>query len=134
MSISENILPQEGTGCLAFGESFAGPHSLVSPTVSGGGKNRLRDASPSQRLCSREEEGRLIGETAIWEDNNMEREKWGEMSTNDEDYNILSLAINTDTLKNKKILHLNFESVIFIRLFIVFSHFGANTLYNILLY
>jgi hypothetical protein len=47
---------------------------------------------------------------------------------------ILSLAINTVTLKNKKILHLNFESVIFIRLFIVFSHFGANTLYNILRY
>jgi hypothetical protein len=47
---------------------------------------------------------------------------------------ILSLAINTVTLKNKKILHLHFESVIFIRLFIVFSHFGANTLYNILRY
>jgi hypothetical protein len=41
---------------------------------------------------------------------------------------LLSLAINTVTLKNKKILHLNFESVIFIRLFIVFSHFGANIL------
>jgi hypothetical protein len=40
---------------------------------------------------------------------------------------ILNLAINTVTLKNKKILHLNFESVFFIRLFIVFSHFGANT-------
>jgi hypothetical protein len=47
---------------------------------------------------------------------------------------ILSLAINTVTLKNKKILHLNFESVIFIRLFIVFSHYGANILYNILRY
>jgi hypothetical protein len=38
---------------------------------------------------------------------------------------VLSLAVNTVTLKKKKILHLNFESVIFIRLFIVFSHFGA---------
>jgi hypothetical protein len=47
---------------------------------------------------------------------------------------LLSLAINTVTLKNKKILHMNFESVIFIRLFIVFSHFGANILYNILRY
>jgi hypothetical protein len=47
---------------------------------------------------------------------------------------LLSLAINTVTLKNKKILHLNLESVIFIRLFIVFSHFGANILYNNLRY
>jgi hypothetical protein len=47
---------------------------------------------------------------------------------------ILSVAINTVTLKNKKILLLNFESFIFIRLFIVFSHFGANILYNMLRY
>jgi hypothetical protein len=49
MATSKNVLPQEGTDRLAVGESLAGPSGLVSPTVSGGGKNRLRDAT--LRLC-----------------------------------------------------------------------------------
>uniref|UniRef100_A0A2H1VUA8 SFRICE_011752 n=1 Tax=Spodoptera frugiperda TaxID=7108 RepID=A0A2H1VUA8_SPOFR len=35
----KNVLPQEGTGCSAVGESLTGP-SPVSPTYSGGGNNR----------------------------------------------------------------------------------------------
>jgi hypothetical protein len=54
MASSENVIPQEGTDRSAIGESLAGPSGLVSPTVSGGGKNRLRDVSP--RPCSREED------------------------------------------------------------------------------
>ena len=53
--------------------------------------------------------------------------------TLDSENKIIKGKPNTVTIKNK-ILHLNLESVIFIRLFIEFSNFGANTLYNILRY
>ncbi|XP_060810132.1 uncharacterized protein LOC132904230 [Amyelois transitella] len=58
MSLLKTTLPQEGTGRTAVGESLPASSGAGCPTVSGGGKNRHRDVSPSI-LTSQPEAGSL---------------------------------------------------------------------------
>ncbi|XP_060810076.1 uncharacterized protein LOC132904320 [Amyelois transitella] len=58
MSLLKTSLPQEGTGRAAVGESLPASSGAGCPTVSGGGKNRHRDASPLI-LTSQPEAGSL---------------------------------------------------------------------------
>ncbi|XP_060809936.1 uncharacterized protein LOC132904027 [Amyelois transitella] len=58
MSLLKTTLLQEGTGRTAVGESLPASSGAGCPTVSGGGKNRHRDVSPSI-LTSQPEAGSL---------------------------------------------------------------------------
>ncbi|XP_053616790.1 uncharacterized protein LOC128678903 [Plodia interpunctella] len=57
MATLKKTLPQGGTGRSPVGESLPTPRGVGSPTVSGGGTNRQRDASPSFFESSQPEAG-----------------------------------------------------------------------------